>query len=175
MLTEAKECVDQTITWINLIPDWLTALGTILALLFSAMVLLIQRNDRNEELKNQEYNQVRRVNAWCKNESNSLGRSVLFVQNLNDDPVYHLVVRVGKFDVDFQQPSEEGNAYAEYVWGNLGPQMREDRVISSELVIGSQFPDIPSVEIEFTDCNGCHWKRDSMGKLEKIESRRPYD
>lgn len=77
--------------------------------------------------------------------------------------------------IDFKNLDESGD-HTELVIGTLGPEQRIEEKILQHRVQRGIFPDIPEVELEFTDCQGKHWIREANGLLHEVNNyRRPFD
>ncbi len=161
----------KTINW----AEWLSAIGTIGAFGVSLFLLWMQQRDNQKISREKDSTQARQISVWIGESKSSSKYKKLWVQNLSEEPIYHLVARYGKMGVDFNKLPATNNNYIDLVWGNLPPKAKESETISAEFVSGDYFPDIPSVEIEFTDANSKHWRRNAMGNIENIRFRKPID
>jgi hypothetical protein len=155
--------------------SWMSAIGTVGAFIGSLILLGIQVKDRKKEISEKRSSQARLVSAWCEETKKDF--SIVWAQNNGDEPIYHVVVRVGRWDTDFNSPpdSEENNMYWEVVFGNIPPKTKQEFNVPNTLVSRAVFPDIPSIEIEFTDTRGIYWSRNRDGLLQEISHRRSYD
>ena len=155
-----------TINWGD-VPTWIAAVGAILTVIVYYHLLRgeIRKREEEKELRSQ-YTQ-RRVAAWYDNNS-------VIVNNAGDEPVYNAVVYVGPMGINFDSQEDVGK-FIETVLGTLGPGHQIQEPVSPRFTISGQFPDIPEVAIEFTDCDGKHWRRESRGQLHKVAYRRPFD
>ena len=149
------------------VPTWLAAIGAIIAAFIYGLLLFWEIKKRKEEKRERETFTQRRISAWIDDKT-------LIIQNKGYEPVYYLVVYYGPMGADFRSVDDPGN-HTELVIGTLGPDQRLEEEISRENLETGIFPDIPKVEIEFTDCEGKHWVRRANGLLQEVSSRRPFD
>jgi hypothetical protein len=159
--------------WGDIIPSWLSALGTVGALFAALWLFREELHDRRANRRADRERTARRVAGWC---DTTREPAKLWVQNLANEPVYDVVAYVGKRGTDLSALPDEENRYMEPVFGVVPPGQKLDFEISdATLVSGAAFPDIPAVAVEFTDANGIHWRRREDGSLHEIRSRRPFD
>ena len=154
------------------LPSWFSAIGTVGAFAIALYLLWTQIKDRRRYLLNEIESSCRSVSAWYDLASKEL---IIWVQNLGKEPVFDLVVYIGNADVDFNAPCEKDNFYTEIVFGIIPPGGKLDCRVEKSAVSGALFPDLPSIELEFTDTNQLHWRRLSNGKLQQVQFRRPFD
>lgn len=150
------------------VPTWVGAVGAIGAFVVYYLLLKGELLQRQEEVELRRSYTPRRTAAWTD------GPNSLVIQNGGDEPVFALVVYVGRMGTDFNDVEQMGSWY-ELVVGTMGPGTKFDETVSETYTAGEHFPDIPEVAIEFTDCNGTHWRREPGGKLHTIKTRRSYD
>ena len=62
----------------------------------------------------------------------------------------------------------------EILFGTIPPRQTLSDVVDYEVLADVGFG-IPLVELEYTDSEGKHWRRDRFGKVEEIRSRKPFD
>jgi hypothetical protein len=147
------------------VPTWFAAIGTVATFIIYYFLLRGEIAKREDEKKERDTYTERRISAWIDVET-------IIIQNKGYEPVYHLVVYFGPMGVAFRPYSGK---HIEMVIGTLGPDQRiEENTSRYDLKTGI-FPDIPKVELEFTDCKGRHWVRESNGLLREVKSRRPFD
>jgi hypothetical protein len=159
--------------WGDIIPSWLSAIGTVGALWAALWLLREDLRDRRANRRGDRERTARRIAGWCDTISQP---ARLWVQNLAEEPVYDAVAYVGKRGTDLSALPEPENMYMEVVFGMVPPGQKLDCEISeSAMTSGAQFPDIPAVAVEFTDAGGVHWRRIESGTLREIAHRRPFD
>jgi hypothetical protein len=154
----------QSIEWGD-VPTWFAAIGTVATFIIYYFLLRGEIAKREVEEKERDNFTVRRVSAWIDGET-------LNIQNKGHDPVYYLVVYFGPMGVKFRPDSGK---HVEMVVGTLGPDQQQEVNISEYILKTGIFPDIPKVELEFTDCKGRHWIRESNGLLREVDHRRSFD
>jgi hypothetical protein len=147
------------------VPTWFAAIGTVGAFVVYYFLFRGEIAKRDDEKREQDIFTARRISAWIDEET-------LIIQNKGYEPIYYLVVYFGPMGVIFRPDSGE---HVEMVIGTIGPNQKMDINISKYNLKRGIFPDIPEVELEFTDCKGRHWVRQSHGLLREIEYRRPFD
>ncbi len=149
------------------VPTWFAAIGTVATFIIYYFLLRGEIGKREDEKKEREIFTQRRISAWIDGET-------LIIQNKGYEPIYYLVVYYGPMGINFRSLDEPGK-HTELVIGTLGPDQRIEEKIKRHRVEREIFPDIPEVEMEFTDCQGKHWVRESSGMLKEVKSRRPFD
>jgi hypothetical protein len=147
------------------VPTWFAAIGTVATFIIYYFLLRGEIAKREDEKKERDTYTERRISAWIDGEN-------LIIQNKGYEPVYHLVVYFGPMGVTFKPDSGE---HIEMVHGTLGPEQRIEENISNYNIKTGIFPDIPDVELEFTDCKGRHWVRKPNGLLHEVNYRRSFD
>ena len=147
------------------IPTWLAAIGTISTFIIYYFLLRVEISKRDEERELQKQYTQRRISAWVDN-------NIVFIKNGGIEPVYHAVVHVGPMGTKFEVDSGK---HIEIVLGNIGPGQQIEEPVMERFLKGEIFPIIPEVAIEFTDCEGKYWRRESNGNLSQVKHRRPYD
>lgn len=158
---------------LNTLFSGLACSGIVFTLYLTYRQLHLQHRDfedrLNKEAEARRTHTPRRTCAWT-DETN------LIVQNSGDEPVFDLVAYVGPMGTDFNDPEHAGQ-FLELVIGTVGPgaQIKEDLKVFLEEAPCVRFSNLPEVAVEFTDCNGSRWRRESRGPLKSIKSRRPYD
>ena len=161
--------------------SWLSAVGTVGAFGVSLWLMSVQMNDRRKDKEEAKKENAKRVSAWYDDVHPNPDKANIWVQNLGDEPIYFAVVRAGRAGVDFSLPpgindhlpEGENNQYTEFVFGHVAPGQKLNWNIKK--LAGGHFPDIPEIELEFTDAAGRHWLRRSEGGLQEIACRRPFD
>jgi hypothetical protein len=148
------------------VPTWFAAIGTIATFVVYYFLLRGEIRKREEEKREAERHTQKRVAAWIDIDK-------LKVQNLGEEPVYDLVVYYGPMGTDFDHIEDPG--WIELVIGTAGPGQKMEEDIDAEWLKSGHFPNVPEVGLEFTDCNGSHWRRESTGRLHPIAFRRPFD
>ena len=106
------------------------------------------------------------LTGWCEEDS---GKWKLYAKNSASVPFYDLVVYGFKLE-----RCNEMFADIELVFGTIPPRQTLSGDADYEVLKGVSFG-FPMVELEYTDSEGKHWKRDRFGKVEEIEFRRPFD
>jgi len=147
------------------VATWFAATGTIATFIIYFFLLRGEISKREDEKKEREIFTVRRISAW-------IDEGKLIIQNKGYEPVYHLVIYFGPMGTDFKPDSDK---HIEMVIGTLGPEQRIEEDVSKFGLKTGIFPDIPDVELEFTDCKGSHWVRKSNGLLHEVKYRRSFD
>ena len=147
------------------VPTWFAAIGTVATFIIYYFLLRGEIAKREDEKKERDNYTERRISGWIDGET-------LIIQNKGYEPVYYLVVYFGPMGVTFKPDSGK---HVEMVIGTLGPDQRVEENISRYNLKTGIFPDIPKVELEFTDCKGRHWVRESNGLLREVKSRRSFD
>lgn len=146
------------------VPDWLAAVGTVGALFVALALLCREMKDRRHAAEMADRKPADGVFAWVEPRTDAGGWQT-FVLNRSDQPVYDAVVY-------FTPLTDPPLPTVESVWGTVPP---------GDPRPGDRFGDhptdlfgIPTVEIEFTDGRGRHWRRDADGQLRRLEHRSPF-
>lgn len=106
------------------------------------------------------------LTGWCEE---SGGAWKLFVKNPTMVPFYDLVVSGFKME-----NCNEPFADIEIVFGTVPPRQTMDDTTEYSRLHSDMFGH-PMVELEYTDSEDKHWRRDRFGKLTSIPHRRPFD
>jgi len=149
------------------VPTWIAACGAITAAIIYYLLLKSEIRKREEEKELRSQFTQRRVAAWYDDGN-------VIVKNSGDEPVYFVVVYVGPMDVNFDSQEDVGR-FIETVIGTLGPGYQTQYTVPDHFTESEYFPNIPQVTIEFTDCDGKHWRRESSGQFHQTPYRRPFD
>lgn len=156
------------------IPSWLSAIGTVGSLAVAMWLLYEDLQDRREQRRLEREYLPRKMVSWV--ELRGEDSAILWVQNLSNEPAFDVVAYAGKSGTDLEGLPDAENVYIEPVFGIIPPQTKLDYPLEDKKHYqGSHFPDIPVSAIEFTDCNGNHWRRLADGKIVEKKSRRSYD
>ncbi len=141
------------IDWGSL-PDWIAALGTILAFVVALTVLVIQLVDRQR-------NAAGRVYAWL--DSSALPMATLHLTNAADEPVYDCTIT----------PEILGQVYEmeRRIVPLVLPGSTTD--FSTSIPGGSATTGVNylGVAMSYRDAHGRRWRRDRSGKLKRSRSR----
>ncbi|GAA2616717.1 extracellular solute-binding protein [Actinomadura fulvescens] len=165
-----------TTDWGN-VPAWLSAVGTLFALLFAAVAVVVSRrtyqieSDRdrvNEEARRAaaEFDhraQAALVSAWW-GENDRDGRLGAFVRNASNAPVYQAYLTVMERDGD----SEGVKLHAHVLPPGEHPRFFP---VDPAMISGGRTPGHQSayrVRLCFTDAAGVRWMRNQFGQLTKL-------
>lgn len=155
------------------VPSWLSAIGTVGALLVAMWLLFEEIKDRRASREADKQRVARRLSGWCEVKGDE---AILWIQNLSEEPAYDVVGYLGKAGTNLESLPYPDNVYMEAGFGVVPPGQKLDFKIDDRRFFASDiFPDIPAVAIEFTDANGRHWRRLANGELKNIPHRRPFD
>jgi hypothetical protein len=151
------------------VPDWVAAVGTV-GSLFSALYLLKHEIDERKHLRaTRETEAARAVSAWCQCEDD---KHILNVRNGGEEPIYDCMVYADPLGAE---ALAEGRTHGlEVLFGTVPPGSTLDDPRHNLKLQSDRFG-FPTVEVEFTDAQGRHWRRDSTGRIKSIKSRRPFD
>jgi len=152
---------------------WLSAIGTVGALLVALILLSYEVYDRHRNRQADRERVARKISAWCDTVKTPLA---LWIQNLADEPIYDAVAYIGRMGTNLERLPDPDTVYQEVVFGIIPPGQRIDsNDVERDLVTGGPFPDLPEVAVEFTDSSGLHWRRLANGTLKNVSTRRPFD
>lgn len=104
--------------------------------------------------------------SWCEEFG---GKWKLFVKNPTMVPFYDCVVYGYRLE-----HCNEPFADIEVVFGTIPPRQTLDQKVDHRFLHSEMFGH-PLVELEYTDSEQSHWRRDRFGKLTRIDLRRPFD
>lgn len=143
------------------VPDWLSSIGTVGALLIALWIVYRdhQKTERDRVITktHQESAQARRVVAWAVGLYFREERRYLHwvIKNDSDEPIYKVQLRLGLEEVD----EETEPSY--YVCDLIAPQsVVESRSVDEALPVGVMLHErTPPLELVFLDAAGLLWRR----------------
>ena len=151
------------------VPDWLSGLGTILALVFAGLAVRaahrtnVQQSKQLEMLEeDRRRSQASRVAAWCF--TGSKGEPTYRITNTSGLPVFRVElwaidgdgISPGRSDVTKLSFVPVGDSNVAIEVGQLNDAANDQRLL---------------VEMSFMDCAGASWARRARGEL--IEQKGP--
>jgi hypothetical protein len=153
---------------------WVSGLLTGVALVLTALLLKLTRQEQRAEQSERREVQARRVKAWVHEVHPDLAKLAVEVRvsNASREPAFNVIVAIGAawrvgapFDLVADLPFVVGPDY--------------DRVHTVELKIEPDAIDTitkhhPPVEILLSDVNGRYWRRDRFGRLERLSNMEPF-
>lgn len=149
-------------TWIAAIGTWMAAAGAIAAAIVYYFLLHGELKKRHEEAEDSRKLAAKRTSAWMEGDR-------LVAQNRGEEPIYNVIVFVGEIGDDFDASIDN---LIRYRFSSIGPDDRRELPLRKSIERGT-IPRDPDVAIEFTDCSGQHWRRESSGGLKEMQVRRP--
>ncbi|MES2737212.1 MAG: hypothetical protein V4672_12890 [Verrucomicrobiota bacterium] len=152
------------------VADWVAAVGTAGSLFAALYMINKERKERRRIADELPFQQALLVNAWSESEKEG---HVLFAHNGTNQPVFDVMVYASPVDY---VPHESGPSHkVEVLFGTLAPGRLLDDKAQTEKLNSDRFGE-PTVELEFTDSAGRHWRRGGYERnLVEIKSRRPFD
>jgi hypothetical protein len=148
--------------------EWLSAMTTAGALIVTGVLLRLETADAHRRRQLEDQAEARLVSAWVRTYRDDPDVDVV-VRSRAAEPIYDVRASIHGLDLtyaDYANLNEADDRRMGFM-ADLLPPGTDEQVSFESLNTGSSL----SIDLEFTDAAGRHWRRESAGRLCEISQR----